>query len=303
MQKKRLAGRFLPSRVYARWVWTVRCSLFALPAILFLAGALVLFLQPVRYESKGAFKYLGKRSLPEVENLLKSSSLARLVLKNLELQSRWEVDTETAISIILEITEIKVDSKSGLIEVKVAHTDKEDARNIAVNTVTSLGQYESQFTAAALNSRIEELQKSATQLRDEAEVKKRILATLISVRGDVLADPVAQLDIAAARSEWESTLARAFELKNQGDQMNRELSSPRKWVEVYTEPEIAQMPAEKKADESLGMLIVRVLLIGLATALALPYLLELICPRRLRENRPVADVEFENADLLESTLN
>jgi hypothetical protein len=118
-----------------------------------------------------------------------------------------------------------------------------------------------------------------------------------------LADPVAQLDIAAARSEWESTLARAFELKNQVDQMNRELSSSRKWVEVYTEPEIAQIPAGKKADESLGALIGRVLLIGLATALALPYLLELIFPRRLRANRPVADVQFENPNLLESTLN
>ncbi|RYD28072.1 MAG: hypothetical protein EOP87_20210, partial [Verrucomicrobiaceae bacterium] len=71
-QKKRLAGRFLPSRVYARWKWTVRFGLSALPLILFLAGAFTLYLSPARYRSTAVFEYLGSRSPAEAAALLRS---------------------------------------------------------------------------------------------------------------------------------------------------------------------------------------------------------------------------------------
>lgn len=303
MHKNRLAGRFLPSRVYARWVWTVRSALLVLPSILFLAGALVLFFQPTRYESTAAFRYLGDRTLPGVESLLKSSRLSEHLVKDLELNNQWNVDTETAVSIILKNTKIKVDPEIGLIEIKATHTDREEARNIADAMVAALENHEESVARAALSSRIEEAHISATRTRDKAELEKQLLARLISVRTDSLADPIAQLDIDAARKAWERTLAQASEIESQTARMTDELSLSRKWIEVHTKPKIAQNPAEKNSDESLGALIVRVLLIGLFTALALPYLLELIYPRRSRAKKADLEVTFENPILLEATVN
>lgn len=262
-----------------------------------------MFLQPGRYESKASFKYLGTRSLTEVETLLKSSRLNETVVKNLELRNHWQVDSENALSIVLEATELKTDSRTGLIELKATHTNREDARNIAASIPASLNEYERKVAAANLTSRIEEAQMSATQVRDEAEIEKQALARLIQVRADVIADPVAQLDIDAARQTREGTLSRAIEYEQQIRQLKQELSNPRDWVEVYTDPVIAQSPVGKKADESLGALIVRVLLIGLATALALPYLLELVCPRRSRGKKADRTPEFDHPDLLESGIN
>ena len=72
--KNRLAGRFLPSRVYARWKWTVRCGLCVVPLILFLAGSVVVYLQPGRYQSTTVFKYTGERPAAEVVALALSRS-------------------------------------------------------------------------------------------------------------------------------------------------------------------------------------------------------------------------------------
>lgn len=302
-QKDRLIGRFLPSRVYARWVWPVRCALFVLPSILFLAGALVLFLAPSEFQSKTVFKYLGERSSDEVVSLLKSSRILDNVVDSLELSRRYNVDTDAAVAIIASASRIQFDPVSRLIEIKVTHTDKEDARNIASETVSALRSYEKQGMTTSLSSQIEDSERSATQSRDEAEIKKETLAKLIKVRADVLSDPVAQLDIDAARSDWESSLARTFELQNQINRLNQELASPRDWIEVHSEAEIPSSPIGKKADESLGTLIVRSLLIGLGCALTLPYLLELCIPRRPFMKDKSTDVAFENPVLPDPAVN
>lgn len=261
-----------------------------------------MFLQPSRFESTAAFRYLGDRPLAEVGSLLKANKLLDSVVGKLELQNKWGVDRDTAVSIILKNSKFKLDSEVGLVEVKVRHTDKENARDIANEIGTSLETYETSVAGAALSSRIEQAQAFATQVRDEAELQKQALAKLISVRANSLADPVAQLDIDASRNTWEKTLARASEIELQVTQMAAELSNKRKWIELHTGAKIEQSPIENGGD-SLDALIIRVLLIGLATALVVPYLLELIYPRRSRAKKTDREVEFENPILPELKTN
>jgi|GEM_PF-5355183 len=44
MDADEITGRFLPSRVYCRWKWTVRAGLTVVPMLVLLGGGLVLFL-------------------------------------------------------------------------------------------------------------------------------------------------------------------------------------------------------------------------------------------------------------------
>lgn len=295
-KKNRLAGRFLPSRVFARWKWTVRFGLSALPLILFLGGGMVLYLTPNRYQSAAVFEYLGKRPPVEAAALLKSYNVTERAISSLDLTRREGIDKETLFRVISKVSATKVDARTGMIELRVTHTRKEIARDLAAELPKALETYEQSLAIAAINLRLEAAEKSVTEAGDEAATKRQALVRLISVRGAEAADPVSRLDLDAARADWDHAYRRVLDGRTQAADARRELAAPGNWVVIHSQPVISQSPVDKKPDKSLGAVILQALGAGLAFSLLAPYLLELAFPRRSRPVSPGKDAWSEAAD-------
>lgn len=294
--KNRLAGRFLPSRVYARWIWIVRFGLSALPLTLFIAGGVTYYLTPSRYGSTVVFEYLGKRPTAEVAALLKSRNVIGPAITYLSLTERMGLDFDNLSRHISEVTRATGDTSTGMIEVTVEDLQKEIARDLAAELPKSLDAYEKSLASAEITVRLEAAEESVTEGEDEASVKRQALARLISVRGDQAADPVSQLDLDAARGDWDYTYQRVLEGRAKVADARRELSAPGKWVVIHSPPTISNEPVGRKPDDSMGSIIGESLGIGLAFALLAPYLLELAFPRRRQPGLACKDAVVEAAD-------
>lgn len=278
----RLSGRFLPARVYARWTWAVRFGLLAVPLVLLLSGGLVLYLTPNRYESTAEFEYVGQRSPRVAAALLKSRNVTDLVIGQLGLRERQHLDFDTLTELITSNMDARADETTGLIELKVTHTQKDLARDLAAELPMALERYEKSVATAAIQRRIDAIKQSLNELEEEVSEKRQALRRLIEVRGTHAPDTIPQLDLDAARGAWEYAQHRAFDRQAQLADAQRELSDLGHWVAIHTQPQIAQSPVGKKFDESLGALILQGIVVGLAVALLLPYLLELAIPHRRR---------------------
>jgi capsular polysaccharide biosynthesis protein len=299
-KKKRLAGRFLPSRVYARWKWTVRFGLSALPLILLLAGCVVLYLTPSRYQSTIVFEYLGKRPPADVAALLKTNQVIGLASKQLELSGLMGVDSATLNEIVAHNLRVKVERGTGFIELKVTDTRKEVARDLAEGMVNALATYEKSIASSAIELRQNELHQATRDTEDQAEEKLKNLTRLMRLSGGAEADALSQLEIDAARGDWEAARQQVREFQNQSEHAERELRNPGKWVEILSQPTIS--PSAVKPKTTLNDTILRSLAIGLAFALLAPYLLELAFPQVYRPRSPKREEwekEMANAGLTE----
>ncbi len=292
--KKRLAGRFLPSRVYARWVWTVRSCLVVLPSILFLAGALTLYLSPSRFKSTVAFEYVGKRPLPDVVALMKSSNLLGRVHDSLELTKRLEMDRGTGIQILRDVTEVSMTPATRMIQLDVVLTPAELSRDVAAAFPKALEDYEKSLAIAGIKTRLHSAQNEVAAAEDRVAAAQKTLVRLVSVRGEETGDPVSQLDVDAARAAWTHANEQLLGSQALVDSLAREHFSLGSWTVVHTIPQISNSSVGPKSEDTLGMVILRSIGIGLGCALAIPYLLELAFPRRHRRSATAAP-GWENA--------
>ncbi|MES2476045.1 MAG: hypothetical protein V4640_09705 [Verrucomicrobiota bacterium] len=283
-KKNRLAGRFLPSRVYARWVWTVRSCLGMLPVILFLSGALTLYLSAGRFKSSTTFEYLGQRSLADVAALLESSNLLEGIHDSLDLTKRLGVDQETATTILRESTEIRLIPATRQMQVEVVMTPAELSRDVAAEFPKALDAYEISLAEKAIHQRIAHAERDVISAEDSAAMAEKDLARLVSLRGEANGDALAQLDVDTARAAWSHANTQLLEARSLVENLNRELASPGTWVALHSIPQIASTAVGPETEDTLGWVVLRSFGIGLVCALAIPYLLELAFPRRHRKS-------------------
>ncbi len=267
----------------------MRSGLCALPLILFLAGSLVVYFQPSRYQSTTVFQYLGNRPHPEVVALLKSRNVFQKVSEHADLPQRMGVSMETCFEIIAPTIKTDVDPLSGMIELSVSNTQKDLARDLAEKLPKALDAYETTLSTQDINLRLRAAEQSVTDAEDEAEMKRQTLAKFLAVRGDPPADPVAKLGVDAARLDWENAHRRVLEGRARVGEIKHELVNPGKWVVVHSQPVISDNSVAGESDETMGSVILESLGTGLAFALLVPYLLELAFPRRFRRSPAVAE--------------
>ncbi len=297
-QKNRLAGRFLPSRIYARWKWTVRFGLCAVPLLLFLEGGMALYFKPNRYESSAKFEYLGKRSLSEVEALLKSRNLLEISIRDHELTRVLSVDIDTAVDIVSDSLVTRLDLASGMFTVRIALTHRELARDLAASLPLSLEKYENKLASQNTKARLEVAEKSLSELEQSADEKQQMLSKIIATRGDQAADSIGRLDVDAARLNWEHAHQQVLAAQSKVLEFKRKLVNPEKWVTIHSQPQIAHKAVNKKGDKLFGAVVLQALGVGLAFALLIPYLLELAFPRQRRLREVTQDLVKEGAELV-----
>jgi hypothetical protein len=264
--------------VYARWKWSVRLGLMVVPFLVFLSEGLILFLTPSKYRSTTLFEFENGPPLHEIPELIVSRSNLERVAKQLELSNRFGTDRDTSIEVIRKNSKCKVMSDTRLVEFSMSHTNANVARDIAEQMPLGLKI----MLEENIRRKNEEKAVAIKDLISEAEYKVSEVSTdlhnVVTFHGMHPTDGIGQIEVERARRAMLLAEAEVEHLDNQRLMVlgGRFDTLPR--LVVHSAPTIASAPHSPNIGVELAALTVRSLVIGLFTALLLPYLLELAFP-------------------------
>ncbi len=171
-------------------------------ALVFMTASVITYVMPEKYESSAVIqvKPRGKAfesSLDggtssrlammtpqffgtEFEIIRSTNSLSR-VIKKLELANKWEMTPEQALPVLKSIVKTENIRGTDLISITVRHTDKENARDIAVEVAEAYKDYRSELENDSLNRGILELERAVQVQEDETQEAFKELTTLSRV--------------------------------------------------------------------------------------------------------------------------
>lgn len=279
MTSTEIRGRFLPSRVYNRWKWTVRFGLMLVPFVMLLSGGIEVYLTASKFRSSTLFELENGPPPKEVVELVESRAVLDRAVDYLHLADRWSVDKETAMGILKGCMTTRVVPDTRLVEIKVTHIDKVVARDAAAQIPASLKEHLVNAAEAKMVEKAREMRGLIREASDVAEEKAAALANLEKVHGPKPEDSA--VAVKHQRASRESLLADAEveRLENLLSARFTEHIAGLSRLSVHSEPTISDKPVNPKGDD-LGELALRCLITGLLSALLLPYLMELAFPPR-----------------------
>lgn len=281
-------GRFLPSRTYARWKWTVRFGLLIVTATVFLAGSVTLYFTPNRYRSSTVFEVVNGPPSQETAALLKSETMLGMVSDQLNLPDRMDLDKFNCIEAISKNTEVKPVKDTRLIRLNVTWTLKTDARDIAQAIPEALVKYLAENNRNQSNAMQAEVQRMIHEAADRAKERSVEWARLRQTHGDPPTDAGAAATVERARRLTEAADIEVERLQSRRRTIEFETLDRLPRLVVHTAPVISSSAVSPKTGEELNRLALTSLAAGLCAALTLPYLLELAFPPpRKRRTTPV----------------
>jgi uncharacterized protein involved in exopolysaccharide biosynthesis len=275
-----IRGRFLPSRVYSRWKWTVRFGLLLVPFLIFLSGGLILFLTPDKYRSSTLFSLENGPPPREIVELIESRGVLERVVEQLELANQLNVDRDTAMGIVHEASSVKSVPDTNLVEITVTVTNKVRARDIAGQIPICLRDYLVEISQKKNKAKAGDLDQLIRDASDVADEKAAAVTNLEKVHGANPADtPVITTLERARRTSLlaDAEVERLQNLRSECLAGNLE-TLPR--LDVHSAPVISDTPFDPKIGLELNLLAAQSLVAGLIAALLLPYLMELASPPR-----------------------
>lgn len=194
----------LEVRNEARVSHTGRKILLAIAASVVL-GFVILSLVPEKYESTASFEIKprfpgmsplsanyselsGARAMTpqffgtEFE-IIKSRNCLEKVVDNLNLQSRWKVDKETAVNKLKGMVDASNVKGTDLINIRVRDSKPDDVRDIAQEVARSYKIYREGLERKAEESQLVSLRKAVQAQEDKVEERRKVLSTIARTKG------------------------------------------------------------------------------------------------------------------------
>lgn len=173
--------------------------------LVFMTAAVITYVMPKKFESEATFEIKprtpglavlganntelsGARSMTpqffgtEFE-IIKSRNCLEKVVENLNLQQRWSVDKETALAILKGIVNTQNIRGTDLISIRVRHTSKEDARDIAEEVARAYKSYREGLERKDEESQLLKLRKAVQAQEDKVEERRKVLSTIVRTKG------------------------------------------------------------------------------------------------------------------------
>jgi succinoglycan biosynthesis transport protein ExoP len=173
--------------------------------LVFMTAAVITYVMPKKYESEALIELKGQgmgmtpfggnlefqptsgRMSPqffgtEFEKIKSSKSLYKVVDK-LELANKWGVDRSVAVQILKGIVRTENTRGTDLISIKVRHTNKEDAKDVAEEVAGAYRDYRSEIESRDSEKGLQELNKAVRDQEDKVEENRKVLANISKTKG------------------------------------------------------------------------------------------------------------------------
>ena len=166
--------------------------------LVFMTASVITYVMPKRFESfatievkprertidplGGMMSSSGPTMTPqffgtEFEKIKSRNSLSRVV-DNLDLTSKWSTDRETVLSILKGIVGTENIRGTDLIQIRVRHTNKEDARDITAEVASSYKEYRNDLESKTQDRGVNEIRKAVRLQEDKVEERRKVLTTI-----------------------------------------------------------------------------------------------------------------------------
>ena len=203
----------------------------------FMVAAVVTYVMPKMYESHATIEIKPRMreglgdAIParsggmsatifatEFEKIRSRNSLSKVV-ESLDLTSRWGLDQESALQVLKRIVQTQNIRGTDLIEIRVRHTNKEDARDIAAGVAKAYSDYRKELESKSLEVGVSELKRAVRVQEDKVEEKRKILTSKILAiiarekRFAEGSDPGEMQDHADAKRDFETELSLLEQMK------------------------------------------------------------------------------------------
>lgn len=289
------------------WVFLVMLPVGALSGLMIMA--VVTYVMPRKYESQavievkplpsGAHGDIGfQHTTPqnfyatEFEKIKSRAILAKVVGK-LELTRNWGVDEDTAIQMLRSLVSPDNIRGTDLISIRVRHTDREGARDIAAELAKKYREYRVEILNREAERHMNELNKAVKEQEEKVEERRKVLATIFRT-GSLLAGPdmaeadaeksmdvIHAQDVTDAKRDFETdqALLQTMKLKQIGLRITDRMQDES--VVIHEEPQIPQVPVSPNVTLNLLLGAVGGFLLSPLVALPLMILLNLMIPAKL----------------------
>lgn len=174
-------------------------------ALVFMTAAVITYVMPKRFESEAKIEV--KPRVPGLTVLgdqmaqasgsqtmtqqffgtefekIKSRNCLERVVEALELTNRWNVDKEQAIRILQGIVNTQNIRGTDLISIRVRHSVKEDARDIAEEVARAYKSYRTEIEKRDAERGLHELNRAVRDQEDKVEDRRKNLTQIARVKG------------------------------------------------------------------------------------------------------------------------
>ena len=196
----------------------------------------------------------------EFEKIKSRNSLGKVV-DHLALVEKWGLDKEAAIQILKGIVTAQNIRGTDLISIRVRHTNKEDARDIAAEVGRDYKIYRAEIQGSSSDRELFELKKAVFDQEAKVEERRKTLTAIVRNGGnihkgtdsaDAQADtPVDAQKFAQAKRDFETDrqLLQSLKLKQINNAIAAKMANDS--IVVHEEPQIAQSPVSPNVSLNL----------------------------------------------------
>jgi succinoglycan biosynthesis transport protein ExoP len=114
---------------------------------------------------------------------IKSRNTLLKVVDSLDLISRWGMDRETIVQVLKNIIVVENIRGTDLISIKVRHTNKEDARDIAAEVARAYREYRTELEGGRVEKGINDLKRAFREQGDKVEERRKALGAISPAAG------------------------------------------------------------------------------------------------------------------------
>lgn len=173
--------------------------------LVFITAAVITYVMPKKYESvavievkpptpgmsplgsdmaevSGVHRMTPQFFATEFEKIKSRNSLEKVV-DGLQLLNRWNVDKETALNMLKGIVSTQNIRGTDLISIRVRHTNKIDARDVAEEVASAYTKYREELEQKNAERQLHELNKAVRDQEDKVEERRKVLATIVRTKG------------------------------------------------------------------------------------------------------------------------
>ncbi|MDP4648106.1 MAG: hypothetical protein NWS80_13380 [Akkermansiaceae bacterium] len=174
----------------------------------FFMASVVTYVMPKKYESSATIEIKPQRQptgtwsgSPDAEALgaspqffgtefekIKSRNSLMKVVDTLDLSNKWGMDRESVLQILKGIVTTENIRGTDLISIRVRHTNKEDARDIAAGVARAYKDYRTELKDRVFEKSIMELKRAVREQEDKVEERRKIFVTISRHKGPYLLD-------------------------------------------------------------------------------------------------------------------
>ncbi len=116
-------------------------------------------------------------------DIIKSRNSLMKVVDDLDLVNRWGMDREVAFRVLRGIVNTQNVRGTDLIQIRVRHQNREDARDIAAEVARAYRTYRADIEGRNAQNLLTELRKAVRDQEEVVEERRKLLATIVRTKG------------------------------------------------------------------------------------------------------------------------